>query len=53
MRWEQANSIEKEIGRKRNRAGGKIREEGVKREREGKGTQRSESGEGDEERSRK
>ena len=49
MRWEQAKSMEKEIGRKRNRAGEeKRREEGVKREWEGKGL-----GEGREEREMK
>ena len=48
MRWEQAKSMETEIGRKRNRGRGKRREEGVKREREGKGTRRRGRGEGDE-----
>ena len=48
MRWEQAKSMEKEIWRKRKKGGrGKRREEGVKREWEGKETWRRERGEGD------
>ena len=40
MRWEQANSMEKEIGRKRNRAGEEKEGRRELREWEGKGTWR-------------